>query len=140
MKRISDLAALLKGMSPRLSDGRFFMASVDESHTMALASHLEYILCIYREKEGLAVVFSDDIRDDISRLAGEPPVGPFALITLDVYSDPMAVGFLARVTDALAEKGISVNTFSAYHHDHLLVPYGRKDDAMKVLNGLQGSG
>jgi hypothetical protein len=137
MKRISGLSELLRNMEPRLSDGKFFMASVRKSQTMALASYFEYVLCMYREKEGVTIVFSDEIGDEIAKLTGAPLVGPLALITLDVYSDLMAVGFIHSVTGALAKERISVNVFSAYHHDHLLVPYERKDDAMKVLKELQ---
>jgi hypothetical protein len=137
VKRISGLSELLRKMEPRLSVGEFFMASVRKSKTPALASYLEYVLCMYREKEGVTIVFSDEISDEIAKLTGAPLVGPLALITLDVYSDLMAVGFIHTVTGALAKERISVNVFSAYHHDHLLVPYERKDDAMKVLKGLQ---
>ncbi|MBD3210430.1 ACT domain-containing protein [Candidatus Micrarchaeota archaeon] len=51
----------------------------------------------------------------------------------------MAVGFLAKITQALAEKKISVNAFSAYHHDHLFVPYGRKEDTMETLRRISES-
>jgi hypothetical protein len=139
MKRISRLSELLKKMEPRLSVEKFFMASVPKPQTVALASYLEYVLCMYREKEGVTTVFSHEMGDEIAKLAGAPLVGPLALITLDVYSDLMAVGFIHSVTGALAKEGISVNVLSAYYHDHLLVPYERKDDAMKVLKGLQSA-
>ncbi len=54
-------------------------------------------------------------------------------------SDLRAVGFLAKIAAALAADGISVNAYSAYHHDHLLVPFERKDDAMKALLRLSGA-
>jgi hypothetical protein len=43
---------------------------------------------------------------------------------------------LAKITTALAKEGISVNAFSAYYHDHLFVPYDRKEDAMAALAEL----
>jgi len=125
-------------MEPRLADGLFFMASVNESQTTSIADHLEYILCIYREKEGITLVLSEEVKKDMEGLSGEPVAGPFALITLDVFSDLMSIGFLAKVTESLAEEGISVNAFSAYHHDHLLVPYDKREEAMRVLKELQG--
>ena len=50
-----------------------------------------------------------------------------------------AIGFVARITSALAEAGISVNPIAAYHHDHLLVPSDRAADTMAVLEGLSAN-
>ncbi|MEW6035601.1 MAG: ACT domain-containing protein [Candidatus Micrarchaeota archaeon] len=133
---ISDLGTLLRSMSPALSETKYYFASVEEGQLMVLANHLDSILAIFREEEGLTVVFSEDALEDISPLSGESVQGPFALITLSVQSDLMAVGFLARITAALAGEKISVNAFSAYHHDHLLVPSGRGKDAMACLARL----
>nr|WP_255536405.1 ACT domain-containing protein [Pacificimonas pallii] len=55
------------------------------------------------------------------------------MITLNVHSSLAAVGFLARITTALAKAGIGVNPVSGFHHDHLFVPDGRERDAMAVL-------
>jgi hypothetical protein len=63
--------------------------------------------------------------------------GPFALITLTVNSDLFEVGLLAAVTAALAKEKIPCNAISAYHHDHLLVPYEMKDKALALLKKLQ---
>ena len=135
METVSNLKKLLKDMQPKMAKTKYFMASVGGGELMALANYLDYIICIYREKEGLTVVFEEDIKDSISGMT-EKMAGPFALITLDVYSDLMAVGFLVKIADALAKEKISVNAFSAYHHDHLLVPWERKEDALKALERL----
>ncbi len=133
---VSDLSALISGMSPKLSGGGYFIAPFDEGQLMELANYIDYVLAIFREEEGLTVVFSEDVLEDLKQMSEKEPAGPFALITLGVQSDLMAVGFLARITEALAEKGISVNAYSAFYHDHLLVPYARKDEAVAVLSGL----
>jgi hypothetical protein len=52
------------------------------------------------------------------------------------HSSLLAVGFLAAVTAALASEGISVNPVSAFHHDHLFVPWERRRDAMRILRAL----
>ncbi|MCP4646688.1 MAG: ACT domain-containing protein [bacterium] len=133
-----DLGKLLKGMKPEFVGGKYFLASVPESEIMVIANYLDYITCIYREEEGLTLVFSEEIQEEMGGISEEKVAGPFALITLSVNSDLFAVGFLAKITGALAKEGISVNAFSAYFHDHLLVPYERKKDAMKVLEKLSG--
>ena len=135
-----DLGKLLKGMSPEVVDGKYFLASVPESEIMVIANYLDYITCIYREEEGLTILFSEEIEDEIGGISGEKVAGPFALITLSINSDLSAVGFLAKITDVLAKEGISVNAFSAYFHDHLLVPYERKKDAMEALKKLSATG
>ena len=135
MKTVSALGELLKGMQPKMAKERFFMASVGDGELMALSGYLQYIICIYREKEGLTVVFEEEIHDEMAGMT-EKMAGPFALITLNVYSDLMAVGFLAKIAGALAKEKISVNAFSAYHHDHLLVPWERKEGALKALKRL----
>jgi hypothetical protein len=53
-----------------------------------------------------------------------------------VHSALDAVGFLALVTGRLAAAGIACNAIAGYHHDHLLVPVARADEAMDVLNAL----
>jgi len=133
---VSDLSELLKRMEPELKEGRCYVATADRSQLVALANYLDYVLCVFREEEGLTVVFSGEIKDEIREITEKEVVGPFALITLTVHSDLLAVGFLARITEALAKEKISVNAFSAYHHDHLLVPFKRKDDTLRALKKL----
>lgn len=133
---VSDLSELLKSMEPKATGGKYHIATVGSSQLMALANYLDYILCIFLEDEGLTIVFSEDIKEQVGGMSGKEVVGPFALITLTVHSDLMAVGFLAKITEALAREKISVNVFSAYHHDHLLVPFDKKEKAMKALEKL----
>jgi len=135
----SDLSDLLKRMEPKLKEGKYHIATVESSQLMAMANYLDYLLCVFREGEGLTVVFSEEIKDEIHDVTEKEVVGPFALITLNVQSDLMAVGFLAKITEALAKEKISVNAFSAYHHDHLLVPFDKKDKALNVLKKLSNS-
>jgi hypothetical protein len=133
---IKDLGKLLEKMEPVQVEGKYFMASLPEDALMLVANYLEYIKCIYREEEGLTVLFSEEIKEGMGEISSEKVVGPFALITMSVNSDLMAVGFLAKITEALAAGGISMNAFSAYFHDHLLVPYAEKGKAMGILQGL----
>lgn len=135
-----ELGKLLKGMHPTAVSGKYYFASVPEARMMTLANYIQYITCIFREKEGLSVVFTEELAGIVESLAAEKIAGPFALITLSVESDLAAVGFLARITDALAKEKIAVNAVSAYWHDHLFVPYGKKDAALGVLAKLQKSG
>ncbi|UTH45648.1 ACT domain-containing protein [Loktanella salsilacus] len=61
---------------------------------------------------------------------------PCRMITLNIHSSLEAVGFMARIATELAKHDMGVNPVSGYFHDHLFVPDGRQDDAMKVLNEM----
>lgn len=58
------------------------------------------------------------------------------LITLSVYSSLEAVGFLAVITNKLAENDISVNAVSAYYHDYLFVPANKAEQVMHILTEM----
>jgi hypothetical protein len=59
-------------------------------------------------------------------------------ITLTVHSSLEAVGLTAAFSTALGDAGISCNVLTGLHHDHVLVPVGRRDDAVTVLRELSG--
>jgi hypothetical protein len=55
-----------------------------------------------------------------------------------VHSALDAVGLTAAVSRALADAGVSCNVIAGAHHDHLLVPFERGEEALAVLRGLAG--
>lgn len=62
----------------------------------------------------------------------------YRLITIDVVLPPTLIGFMARISAALAEAGVPIFPFSAYSRDHLLVPAEHFDTALAALNKLKG--
>ena len=60
----------------------------------------------------------------------------WARITLGVQSSLAAVGLTARVATILAERGIAANVIAGYHHDHVFVPWDRRDEALQALRAL----
>jgi len=86
-------------------------------------------LMVYREDEGVTVIIEKEVADE-KRMSYS---GTWALITLTVHSSLEVVGFLAKITTKLAEKCVSVNAVSAYYHDHLFVPFEKKEVAMRSL-------
>jgi uncharacterized protein len=125
-----DLSALLRSMSPDLKQGSYVFCTVSSDKSEGLFKHRP--LLIFQEKEGTTFILGKDAADKL-RL---PYESEWALITLGVHSSLEAVGFLAKITGALAESHISVNVVSAYHHDHLFVPVGQKARAMEILKRL----
>lgn len=62
--------------------------------------------------------------------------GGFARITLMVHSALDGVGLTAAVATALAEAGIACNVVAGFHHDHLFVPWDRREDALAILSDI----
>ena len=70
---------------------------------------------------------------DAAERAGQSIDAQFAWLTLTVQSSLDAVGLTAAVSARLAAIGIPCNVLAGYHHDHLLVPVDRVDDAIDAL-------
>lgn len=73
---------------------------------------------------------------EVAREAGAPVEFEAAWLTLTVHSALEAVGLTAAFSRVLADAGIPCNVLAGYHHDHLLVPAHRVDEAVAVLRGL----
>jgi len=71
---------------------------------------------------------------DAAERAGQATDVQFAWLTLTVESSLDAVGLTAVVSGRLADVGVSCNVLAGYHHDHLLVPVDRVDDAIAALS------
>jgi hypothetical protein len=121
-----DLQRLLASMDPVLRPGTFVFAVVPgEIEGPAPEATV-------REEEGLTVVLPRE-RADALGLSYDYVA---AWITLRVHSALDAVGLTSAVSSALAAAGLSCNVLAGYHHDHLLVPAERGDEAIRVLRDL----
>lgn len=127
----SDLRVLLRSMRPGLAEGAFVFCVVNEAQAQELAGQA---WGLFREAEGTMLI----LPEETARAAGLAVEERWALITLRVHSALTAVGFLAAVSRALAEERISLNAVSAYYHDHLFVPWGRREAALAALERLSG--
>jgi len=61
----------------------------------------------------------------------------YRLITFDVILEPTLIGFIAHITKALGESGISVMPYAAYSRDHIFVAEADFDKALSTLNSLK---
>lgn len=119
---VRDLRAMLAGMDPvMLDDHAWQFVDGTSAGTKGQA------FAIIREEEGATFVVKAD---------GANEEAGFARITLQVHSALEGVGLTAAVSTALAEGGIACNVIAAFHHDHLFVPWGRREDAMIILDSL----
>lgn len=113
-------------MQPILHEAPYIFSTVNKDIYVKLSFEP---LCIFHEQEGMTVIATQQQAID----AGLVFDSLWACITLNVHSSLNAVGFLAAITARLAQAGISVNAISAYYHDHLFVPWERRDEVMELL-------
>ena len=125
----TNLRTLLRTMTPELQEGEFVFCCLSEREFEESAISP---LCIFREREGVTLILT---REEAERYQLDYAYCA-RMITLTVHSSLAAVGFLAAITEKLAEQAISVNAISAYYHDHLFVPVERAHDAMLILKNL----
>ncbi len=106
--------------------GRFTFVT-GEWHTLAPIA-----AATVHEDEGITYVVTVEQAEE----AGALVVFEAAWLTLTVHSSLAAVGLTAAVSRSLADAGIPCNVLAGYHHDHLLVPESRADDATAILRAL----
>ncbi len=126
-----DLNTLRKRMSPAMQDEPYVFCCVPEGQIPAGIQQL----ATFREAEGLTLIVS-------RKQAVEANLNwqfECAWITLNVYSSLDAVGFTALISNALSELNIPCNVVSAYHHDHLFVPFESRERVMQMLQELTTS-
>lgn len=124
-----DLSKLLRGMEPVLNPGEYVFCLFPQGTALVGLAPI----FTFREEEGLTAILS---REE-ARAAGCESGFVARWITLRIHSDLAAVGFLARITAALAQAGIPCNAVSAFFHDHLFMPPDQADQALEVLKELQ---
>ena len=127
----TDLARMLATLQVDIREGEFVFVSAAKSQA---ALPLELAHASVLEDEGLTCVLRREDAD--ARGLGYDFVA--AWLSLRVHSALQAVGLTAAVSRVLAERGIACNVLAGFHHDHLLVPVDRCEDAVRVLHGLRG--
>lgn len=120
----TDLQRLLAGLTPELAT----RPRAIRSQPAGEAAPADAIM-LFREQEGVTVVVAVD--DAAVNHARDEPL--WAQITLRIHSSLEAVGMLAAIAGALAAREIPCNAVSAYYHDHLFVPWARRDEAIDAL-------
>jgi len=121
----TDLATMLATLSVKRRPGVFAYIAV-QVPTPGLIAAAHAVV-----KEGRLTTIVLPV--DAAARAGQAADVQFAWLTLTVQSSLDAVGLTAVVSARLAAIGIPCNVLAGYHHDHLLVPVDRVDDAINVL-------
>lgn len=124
----TNLSELFRTMSAKLIDGTFvFVTLPDHDVPTSVTAQM-----MFREKEGTTLI----LQRSEAEAYGLSFEFPCRMITLNVHSALEAVGFIARIATALAKEEMGVNPVAGYYHDHLFVPEGREQDALRILHKL----
>jgi uncharacterized protein len=124
-----DLSILIRSLAPVLDTELYTFATVTEEQLKSLSRPIG----IFREAEGISVICTK-AQAEARHLKS---AGAFKKISLTIHSSLAAVGLTARVSAALASRGIACNVVAAFHHDHLFVPADRAEEAREILSGLK---
>ncbi len=121
----TDLAQLIKRMTPSLNKGDYVFATVKDISKI----NRNATICEFKEEEGVTLVIekrkADELQLDYEYIA--------AWITLKIHSSLDAAGLTALFSTALAKNNISCNVIAGYYHDHIFVV---KEDAQKAIQVL----
>ena len=118
-----DLARLLAGLAPLVRPVPYVIVETDLDVPAA---------AVIVEDEATTKIVEQAVAD-----ANGLPYGFVAAwITCTIESDLQAVGMTAAISRALADAGIACNVVAGSRHDHLLVPWHRRDDAAGILSAL----
>jgi hypothetical protein len=91
------------------------------------------------DKDEVSLVVPQEVWEDFSKRLPNHKVAekPYKLITFGIVLEMNLVGFMARISQALAEANVSILTFAAFTRDHFLVPADQFDIAMAALQKLK---
>lgn len=125
----TGLAQLLRSLEPVLDEFEYGFGVIPAGSAIPPGV---IPLGTFREAEGLTLIAP------AAQLAaaGVAHAPGWARISLKVHSSLAAVGLTAAIATALTAAGISANVVAAYHHDHIFVPWARRQEALDVLRRL----
>jgi uncharacterized protein len=124
----TDLQRLLAGLAPELAARPRAIRSQPTDEAIPADA-----IMLFREQEGTTIIVAVD---EVAVVADSQDKVLWAQITLRIHSSLEAVGMMAAIASALAARDIPCNAVSAYYHDHLFVPWVRRDDALDALREL----
>lgn len=121
-----DLGRILGSLAVRQREGVFVFATIPPGDPLPDVA----IAAMVSESEGTSLVIARDIAEE----AGLAFEFEAAWLTLVTHTSLEAIGVTASLTTALAVHGIPCNVIAGFHHDHVLIPIDRVDDAIRAID------
>lgn len=120
---VNELKAMLMRLDPVLSKRPWCYQRLSDDAFIP-----DTAFAVIRESEGpCAILPAPAANDGAVR---------FARITLALPSNLEAVGLTAAVATTLASSGIACNIVAGLMHDHLLVPWKQREEALVLLEKM----
>lgn len=120
------LEEILGGSTYQVSKGWFSVAKVDST------CPVEKCFLVTKDEIETTAVYNQE--QSINGILEEKR--DYVLIAINVALPFYAPGFIAAISSAFAEKGISVLVVSTYSRDYFMVHKSNKDVAVSILDGL----
>lgn len=124
-----DLGRILATLEVRQREGIFVFVTVPPGEPLPDIS----IAGMVSEVEGTTLVVSRDAAE-AAGMAWEFEAG---WLTLTAHTSLEAVGVTASLSTALAVRGIPCNVMAGFHHDHVLVPLDRVEEAIDAVTVIR---
>jgi hypothetical protein len=134
------IAPLLAATVLRVDPRAFTIASVPPTYEASVRGamadvHAPFFVQVMAKE--ISLILADDEWARVrTRFKGAKEEPGYRLITLEVKLDWDVTGYLAAVTQALADDQIPVGVLSSFHHDHLLVRIDLADSAVEAIRRL----
>ncbi|WP_074407004.1 ACT domain-containing protein [Aquimarina megaterium] len=124
----TNLATLIRNMSPVLQTGEFVFSTVKNTDHIPREDSIGE----FKELEGVTIII-DRKKAEHLNLSYEYIA---SWITLKIHSSLDAVGLTAIFSTELAKHKISCNVIAGYYHDHIFVDKKDENKAITVLKKL----
>ena len=130
MSGIADLKETLSSIKVSCDGIEYGFASIENNADI----DRNKVLATFQENGRVALIASAEYLS-AQKIEQE---GPYAKLTIDIHTSLELVGLTAVLATKLADNGISANVVAAFYHDHVFVPYERKDEAVRLIESLKG--
>lgn len=124
----NKLKKIIEGSSFILHEGRFVYTKVKT------APQISNHFLVSKDIDEITVVTKEENFSELDLI--EKNKDFYSLIELKVSIPFYAVGFLATVSSAIANKGMNILIVSTYSKDYILVQEDQRENAIQVLTEL----
>ena len=121
----TDLGAILRTLTVERREGTYVYATVPAGRSLPDVP----LSAMVAEVEGTTIV----VDRDVAVGAGVDFEYEAAWLTVTAHTSLEAVGLTASISTAFAMRDLPCNIIAGYHHDHLLVPLARVEDAVAAI-------